>query len=89
MLTSPSHILCPPNIGDPDFPAKYMAWTAQIRSEINETVALTRKILAECRGLLKEADRVLARNRPPQLAASSLVTFGARKDNSNRPARSA
>lgn len=59
MLTRPSHILSPPDIGDPDFRAKFGAWTDQIQFEMDETIALTRKMLDESRTLMAEIDRRL------------------------------
>jgi hypothetical protein len=58
-MTYPAHILAL-DIRDPTFPAQCIAWTTQMRSEITETIALTRKTLANSRSLLKEADRALA-----------------------------
>jgi hypothetical protein len=49
------------DIGDPNFPAKCMAWTAQTRSEIDELVILAKGTIATSRTLLAEIDRVLAR----------------------------
>ena len=61
MLTRPSYILPSQlDICDPDFPAQCQRWTAQMRSEMQETIALTRQMITETRALLKEADRVLA-----------------------------
>ena len=48
------------DVWDPGFAAGCRAWTNQIRSEILETVALTRRTIAESKALIEEADRVLA-----------------------------
>jgi hypothetical protein len=60
MLRRPSHILCPPDLGDPDFRAKCVAWTDQIQFEMDEAVALTKKTLTESKALMKQVDRLLA-----------------------------
>ena len=60
MLTRPSDILCPPDIHDPQFSARYLAWTAQILSDTRKTIAATRLTLDESKDLLKQADRLLA-----------------------------
>jgi hypothetical protein len=59
MLTRPAHLLSPPEITDPDFPAKCAAWTAQLRAEMDETVVATRRTINESLALIKEANRVL------------------------------
>jgi hypothetical protein len=62
MATRPSYIL--PSELDargPDFHAKYVVWRAQMRSEIKETVALTKVTIAGTRVLMAEADRLLGR----------------------------
>jgi hypothetical protein len=61
MFARPPHILCPPDIADPDFHARYCAWTAQMRAETKETIAHTKQTIAESRALLQQADRLLAR----------------------------
>jgi hypothetical protein len=63
MVARPIHIHSPSQIDflDPNFPTHSMAWTHQIRSEMEETVALTKVTIAETRVLIKKADRLLAR----------------------------
>ena len=61
MLTRPSHILVPPNADDPDFAARSAAWTSQMRSEMQETIALTKQTLTNSRALMNQIDRVLSR----------------------------
>ena len=62
MLTRPSYILPSQlDICDPDFPAQCQRWTAQMRSEMQETITVTKQTLAESRTLMAEIDRVLAR----------------------------
>jgi hypothetical protein len=51
------------DIGDPNFPAKCMAWRAQTRSEIDELVIRSKDTITTSRTLLAEIDRVLAQNR--------------------------
>ena len=65
MLSRPTHILSPSDISDPDFPAQCIAWTAQIRSEMQETIAATRRTIDESKLLIQEADRVLGQRRNP------------------------
>jgi len=64
MLTRPTRILSPPDISDPDFPALCAAWATQMRSEMQETIALTRRTVAESRALMEEVDRVVATIKP-------------------------
>jgi hypothetical protein len=45
------------DIRDPNFPAKCMAMTGQMRSEMNELVARTKATIAETRTLMTEIDR--------------------------------
>jgi hypothetical protein len=61
MLARHQYILSPPDITDPSFPALCAIWTRQMRSEMQETIALTRKTLAESRALMAEVDRIIAR----------------------------
>ena len=61
MLTRPAYILSPPDTTDPNFPALCAVWTGQMRSEMQETIGLTRKTLAESRALMAEVDRIIAR----------------------------
>ena len=61
MIAHPAHIL--PSLldtSDPNFPAQCAAWTDQMRSEIKEAVALTRKTITSSKLLMDEADRLLA-----------------------------
>ena len=60
MLTRPTRIP-PPDIDDPDFGALCRMWTRQMRSEMQETIAVTMHTLAQSRALMAEVDRVLAR----------------------------
>jgi hypothetical protein len=57
-----------PDIRDPDFPAQCTAWTAPIRSEIQEILAVTRRIIEESWALLKGADRMLGGQKPGRKA---------------------
>jgi hypothetical protein len=63
LLIRPSRILSPPDLGDPDFPAKCVAWAGQIRFDMDETIALTKKTLAECRTLMAAVDRQLLKQK--------------------------
>jgi len=47
--------------GDPNFPAKSTEWASQMRSEMKETVALTRATITETKALMAEVDRIAAR----------------------------
>jgi hypothetical protein len=49
------------DIRDHSFPSRCMAMTDQMRSEMNELVALTKATLAESRTLMTEIDCMLAR----------------------------
>jgi hypothetical protein len=60
MLSRPSHILSPSDLSDPDFHAKCVAWTDQIKFEMDEAIALTRKTLTDSRYLMRQVDRQLA-----------------------------
>jgi hypothetical protein len=54
---------CPPqtlDICDPDFPGKCLSWTHQLQCDISELIAGSKETLAESRGLMREADRLLA-----------------------------
>lgn len=62
MLARPPHILSPPDVWDPDFPAKCQAWTRQKRSEMQELLARTERTIAETKALMKEADRIVAQS---------------------------
>jgi hypothetical protein len=55
-----SHIL--PSQLDIRDPAQRAAWIDQFRSEIEETVALTKVTIAKTRVLIKEADRLFERS---------------------------
>lgn len=61
MATRPAYILaCEVDVRDPRFPAQCMAWTNQMRSEIQEIIALTNGTIATSKALIKQADRLLA-----------------------------
>jgi hypothetical protein len=47
------------NVRDPKFPAKCMALTERMRSEMDETVAQSKTTIAETRILIAEANRLL------------------------------
>jgi hypothetical protein len=58
---TPTHLLpCELDTRDPNFPAKCMAMTDQMRFEMGELVALARKNIDESRGLMAQVDRQLA-----------------------------
>jgi|SwirhirootsSR3_FD_contig_31_851380_length_360_multi_1_in_0_out_0_1 hypothetical protein len=62
MLTRPSHIQPTQlDISHPNFPAQSLEWTGRMQREMQETIALTRKTLAESRTAMAEIDRLLAR----------------------------
>lgn len=61
MLARPSYILpSQRDPSDPTFPAQSRQWTDQTRCELQETIARTRKTLADSRTLIREIDRALA-----------------------------
>jgi hypothetical protein len=60
MLIRPSHILSPPDITDPNFPAKCTAWTNDMRAEMQETIARTKVTIIESRTIMAEIERQFA-----------------------------
>jgi hypothetical protein len=63
MVARPIHISSPSefDITDRNFPAKCIAWTDQIRYELDDLLALTKQTIAESRTLMAQIDRMLAR----------------------------
>jgi|GraSoiStandDraft_5_1057265.scaffolds.fasta_scaffold124391_2 hypothetical protein len=63
MVARPIHISSPSelDIADHNFPAKCIAWTDQIRFELDDLLVLTKQTIAESRTLMAEIDRMLAR----------------------------
>ena len=59
-MPGPTHILAL-KVSDPDFAAHCLAWTHQMRSDMDATVGLTKDTLATSKVLMKEADILLAR----------------------------
>ncbi len=49
------------DIADRNFPTKYVAWTDQIRFEMDGLLALTKQTISESRTLMAEIDLMLAR----------------------------
>jgi hypothetical protein len=61
MPTSPTHLLFTDlDASEPDFPARCLAMTDQMLSEMNATIALTKVTIAESRVVMAKADRILA-----------------------------
>ena len=59
-MVRPAHILSPPDVCDPNFAAQSRLWTDQIKREIHEAIATTRRTIAESEAIMMEIDRVLA-----------------------------
>jgi len=58
MVKRPFHVLSPLDFTDP---VQCAIWTAQVRSEMKELVALSKATIDETKTLMAEADRLLVR----------------------------
>ena len=61
MMTRPPYIMASElDIRDPKFPAQCLAWTGQMRSEMNDLVMMTERTIATSKAVIKKTDRLLA-----------------------------
>jgi hypothetical protein len=60
MLRRPTHTRAPSDVYGPEFLSRYGDWKAHISSEMQETVAATRRTIEQSKALIAEIDRVLA-----------------------------